>query len=231
MTDSLRVVALHRFPVKSMLGEPAADLALTERGVDGDRVWSVRTADGKIGSGKNTRRFAAVPRLLELRGGVRSGTVVVGFPDGSWLPVDAAETAERVSAFVGQPVTLARETEISHFDDGPVSLLGTASVAAVEAERGVEVDARRFRANVLLETTSAFVEESWVGRELRLGSATLFVDMPSPRCVMVDMETADLPEQHGNLLAVGRLNDARLGVIARVVSPGPVRVGDEAHIH
>ncbi|MBV9292132.1 MAG: MOSC domain-containing protein [Frankiales bacterium] len=230
MDLTARVVALQRFPVKSMLGLAVDTVVLTERGIDGDRLWSVRTSDGKIGSGKNTRRFAAVPRLLELRGEVRSGDVVVGFPDGSRWPVDSPETAQRVSAFVGQPVTLARETEISHFDDGPVSLLGSASVAAVSADRGVDVDPRRFRANVLLETTAAFVEESWVRRELRLGSATLAIEMPSPRCVMVDMETAELPEQHGNLLAIGRINEARLGVIARVVTPGAISIGDEARL-
>lgn len=59
--------SLHRFPVKSMSGEERNHLDVDARGCVGDRVWSVRTADGKIGSGKNTRRFAAVPGLLELR--------------------------------------------------------------------------------------------------------------------------------------------------------------------
>jgi hypothetical protein len=43
---------------------------------------------------------------------------------------------------------------------------------------------------------------------------------------MVDMGTADLPAQPGNLAATGRLNNACLGVIATVLTPGAALVGD-----
>jgi uncharacterized protein YcbX len=224
--DAPRVVALHRYPVKSMLGEQVTRLDVDERGCAGDRLWSVRTAANKIGSGKNSRRFAAVIGLLELRAQVCAGHVVVTFPDGSTCSTDAADAADRLSRCLGQPVTFATETEVSHFDDGPVSLLGLASVAAVARARGEPVDPARFRANVVLDTSTTFVEDSWIGRRLHVGTVVLQVTMASPRCVMVDMKTADLPEQHGNLKATGRINNARLGVIATVVVPGTVSVGD-----
>jgi MOSC domain-containing protein YiiM len=44
--------------------------------------------------------------------------------------------------------------------------------------------------------------------------------------VMINMSSADLPAQPGNLAALGRLHDQCLGVIARVVTPGRVAVGD-----
>lgn len=56
----------------------------------------------------------------------------------------------------------------------------------------------------------------------------LRVAMPSPRCVMVDMQTADLPAQPGNLKAVGRINDVLLGVVAAVSQPGTINIGDVA---
>ena len=127
---------------------------------------------------------------------------------------------------VGQPVTVARETTVSHYDDGPVSLLGLASVDALAAETGADIDPARFRANVLLAGTPAMAEDDFVGRQVSVGTAVLEVTMRSTRCVMIDMATADLPPQHGNLLAVGRLNQTCLGVIAKVVRPGRVRVGD-----
>jgi uncharacterized protein YcbX len=77
------VASLHRYPIKSMAGEEVTHLEVNQRGSVGDRLWSVRTSDGKIGSGKNSRRFAAVPKLLELRAEARDGTVVITFPDGS----------------------------------------------------------------------------------------------------------------------------------------------------
>lgn len=188
----------------------------------------MRTAANKIGSGKNTRRFAAVLGLLELRATHVDGTVMVAFPDGESLPVHSLAAEERLSGFIGEPLTFAREADVSHFDDGAVSIIGTASVAALAAERGAPVDAARFRANVLLDTTEPHMEEAWVGRHLRLGSAVVRIDLPSIRCVMINMKTADLPAQPGNLKAVARLNDSRLGVIASVVQPGAVRAGDRA---
>jgi MOSC domain-containing protein YiiM len=104
--------------------------------------------------------------------------------------------------------------------------VATASVDAVGAEAGHAIDPARFRANVLLEGLPAFGEDALVGQRVRVGSALLEVTMRSPRCVMIDMESADLPAEHGNLLATGRANGACIGVIARVVEPGRISRGD-----
>jgi uncharacterized protein YcbX len=221
-----RVAALHRYPVKSLAGEPVDALDCDHRGFAGDRLWSVRTQADKIGSGKNTRRFAAVEGLLHIRARLAGGRVELELPDGRRCFVDDPAAATWVSEHAGQPVTLAAESTVSHFDDGPTSLLGLASVAALGAEAGVEIDPSRFRANILLEGTSALSEDKLIGQLLTIGTAVLEVTMRSTRCVMIDMSTADLPAQHGNLLAVGRMNEACLGVIARVVVPGRVSVGD-----
>lgn len=231
MNTPVHVVSLYRYPVKSLLGESVEFLDLDERGCAGDRRWSVRTAAGKLGSGKNTRRMAAVEGLLGLRAMERDGRVKIAFPDGEVHAVDTAEAARGVSRHVRQPVTLAVETTVSHFDDGPVSLLGLASVAAVAEDQGEPVDPVRFRANIVLGTTAPFVEEEWLGHDLQLGNAVVRVTRALPRCRMVDMETADLPAQPGNLATTGRLNDARLGVVATVVSPGRIAVGDVATLH
>ena len=213
-----------------MLGERLLELRLDERGAAGDRLWSVRTQQGKIGSGKNTRRFALVPDLQLARARQTGAGVVVALRDGTELEAGSDLLNERLSRLVGQPVTLAPESEVSHFDDGPVSLVARASVEAVAEHRGQPVDVARFRPNLVLDGVPAFAEETWIGRQLRLGTAVLLVEFASPRCVMVDSATADLPAQPGNLLAVGRLNDAELGVIASVVQPGIVHVGDSIEV-
>jgi uncharacterized protein YcbX len=210
-----------------MLGEHVTHLDIDDRGCVGDRLWSVRTTGGKIGSGKNSSRFAAVPGLLDLRAAEHEGHVVVVFPDGTSYRAGDPAAAERTSRHVGRQVTFAKETAVSHYDDGPVSLIGLPSVAALTDERGAPVDPARFRANIVLETAAdPFVEDGWVGRQVRIGTAVLQVTMTSPRCVMVNMKTADLPAQPGNLVALGRLNEACLGIIASVVVPGRVSVGD-----
>lgn len=222
----VRVVSVHRYPVKSMLGEDPPFLDLDRRGVVGDRAWSVRTPDGRIGSGKTTKRFAAVHGLLQLRASYDDGALHVSLPGADGLPVDDVDTARRLSAYLSQPVTLEHETDVSHFDDGPVSLLGRASVGAVAAEAGHDINASRFRANIVVDGLPAFGEDALVGQQVCIGATLLEVTMRSPRCVMVDMETADLPAEHGNLLATGRANGACIGVIARVLEPGRITVGD-----
>jgi uncharacterized protein len=230
MLDPPRVASLHRYPVKSMVGEQVARLDVDLRGCVGDRLWSVRTCDGKIGSGKNSRRFAAFPGLLELCAEHRKGNVVITFPDGSCCSAGSPEATTLLSRYLGLPVNLAMEGEVSNFDDGPVSLIGTASVLALARERDQPLDCARFRANVALETSEPFLEDSWVGQRVEVGTAVFEITMGSPRCVMIDMKTAHLPEQSGNLKTLGRVNGANLGVIARVITPGAISVGDAVQI-
>lgn len=221
-----RVVSLHRYPVKSMAGQRVESLDVDRRGCVGDRTWSVRTSSGKIGSGKNSRRFSAVPGLLLTRAEEHDGAISIIFPDGATCPVESKEAAERLTRLVGQPVTLEREADVSHFDDGPVSLVAQASVAAVGEERREHVDAGRFRANILVDGLAAFAERTWIGRDVQIGTAVLRVVAALPRCVMVNAEAVDMPAQPGNLAAIGRLNQGELGVVADVVEPGGIRVGD-----
>jgi hypothetical protein len=50
--------------------------------------------------------------------------------------------------------------------------------------------------------------------------------MMLPRCAMVNMSTADLPGQPGNLTALGRMHQACMGVVSSVIGPGVINVGD-----
>jgi uncharacterized protein len=221
-----RVLSLHRYPVKSLLGEELDVLDVDERGVTGDRLWSVRTPDNKIGSGKTTRRFAAIPGLLMLRARTVDGQVEITLPKGGTCLAHDPKAARTLADHFKRPLTLARESDVSHFDDGPVSLLAVESVAAVCGDRRVCIDASRFRSNIVLGGLPPLGEDALVGRLISVGEVRLEVTMRSVRCVMVDMETADLPAQPGNLRGIGQANDACLGVVAQVVRPGRVRVGD-----
>ncbi|WP_233583870.1 MOSC N-terminal beta barrel domain-containing protein [Micromonospora sp. CV4] len=63
----MRVAEIRRYPIKSMLGEAVPLAEVGERGLAGDRLWAVRDLDGKLGSGKNTRRFRRMPGLFRLQ--------------------------------------------------------------------------------------------------------------------------------------------------------------------
>ena len=226
----MHVASLHRYPVKSLVGERLEVADVVERGLRGDRLWAVRDEDGKLGSGKSTRRFRKMEGLLDLAASYDGDVPLISFPDGRGLRGDDPTTDDALSAHVGRPVTLAREAEVSHFDDGPIHLVTTDSLRAVGQQLGEPVDARRVRPNLFEDTEDGegLVEDAWVGHRLQVGEVLLEVVAQMPRCVMVNLPQVGLGATRV-LDVVGDLNDANLGVLATVVTPGRVRVGDPVH--
>lgn len=224
------VASLHTYPVKSMAGQDVPGIKLDRRGCVGDRMWAVQTVDGKIASGKDTRRFANVPGLLLIRAEVDGESVSVVFPDGRICGIDSPDAEERLSAWLERPLSFAREDAISHFDDGAVSVLGTASVSAVGAELGAPVDLSRYRPNIVVNTDQPFIEEDWISRRIGIGTALLEVTLGSPRCVMVNSATSALPALPGHLAVIGRVNNAKLGIVARVLEAGWIETGDGVRV-
>ena len=139
---------------------------------------------------------------------------------------------EALSAYVGRPVRLEPEGEVSHFDDGPVHLVTTSGLRAVTEAHGGPVDVRHFRANVVLDTGDApgYPEDDWVGRRLVIGDVELEVVAPMPRCVMVTMEQVDLPGDRDLLATVTDRHGMDFGVVAEVRRPGRLTVDAPAHL-
>jgi hypothetical protein len=228
----VRLVGLSRYPVKSLVGEDLDRVLVEERGLVGDRLWSVRDPDGKLGSGKTSRRFRRMDGLLELAARYDGETPVVTFPDGRVLRGDDPGMHDALSGHLGRPVSLAREQDVSHFDEGPLHLVTTASLARVREVHGSPVDPRRLRPNLVVETDEAgYVEESWVGRRLTVGDqVVLAVRGPMPRCVMLTLPQRGLPPDGQLLRTVSDDSDLCLGVVVDVVTPGAVAVGDEVMV-
>jgi uncharacterized protein len=222
-----RVGALHRYPVKSCSGERLEKVLVDQRGVVGDRLWAVTDVDGKLGSGKSTRRFRRMEGLLRLTSRYDGQWPVVSFPDGNKARADDDRVHALLSEYVGRPVTLRREDAVSHFDEGPLHLVSTATLAAIGSGEGV--DARRLRPNVVLQLDPDVVgnEEDWAGRVLSLGQEVrVRLLYAMPRCVMLDHELVDLPPAKGLLRTVTDTRDGNAGVVADVVRGGTVTVGD-----
>jgi len=224
-----RVGDVTRYPVKSLVGERLERVLVERRGLAGDRLWSVRDPDGKLGSGKSSRRFRKMAGLLDLEARYDGAVPVIGFPDGRTVRGDDPGVHTALSQHVGRPVTLAREQDVSHFDEGPLHLVTTASLDRVRGSHGHAVDARHLRSNLVVETAGVgFVEEGWIGRRVRIGThLVLAVRGAMPRCVMVTMPQVGLPADRDLLGTLTEVNDACLGVVADVVAPGQVAVGDE----
>ena len=221
------VVELHRYPVKSLTGERVEQLTVEERGVVGDRLWAVTDPDGKLGSGKSSRRFRRMDGLLQLRARYDDDVPVLTFPDGTTLRGDDEGVHAALSAHVGRAVRLAREAEVSHFDEGPMHLVSTRSLEVVGEIHGGPVDSRRLRPNIVVRTAAGAPPESeWEGQRITVGEVVLDVLHAMPRCVMLDLPTVDLAPDAGLLRTVTEVSDGCLGVVADVVRPGTIRPGD-----
>jgi len=231
MAEIIGVVErLWRYPVKSTGGELLDAVEVDERGLAGDRLYAVRDGSGKLGSGKNTRRFRRMDGLLRLgsRLGARIDAPELIDPLGN--PV--ADPDAFLRAYLEQDdVELAREDAVSHFDQLPVSVLTTATLNWVrEAVPTAVVDERRFRPNVLLRTppgTPPFTEDTWFGREggVADGVRLAFV-RASERCAMTGVAQPGLPHAPEILKAISQAHDLRLDALATVARPGRLRVGD-----
>lgn len=173
---------LWRYPVKSMMGEQLDAVAVTERGVEGDRRFALIDSEtGHVVSAKNPRRW---PTMFSFHAHQRRGAstgVEITLPDGTILASDASEVNAVLSERLGRNVTLTsvppsqpvleqfspsldglseqdREAVVKihpamFFDEAPVHLLTTATLQALQSRYpDGRFDARRFRPNVLVET-------------------------------------------------------------------------------
>ncbi|MGZ8735475.1 MAG: MOSC domain-containing protein [Acidimicrobiia bacterium] len=237
-----RLSSLHRYPVKSLAGQSVDAVDVGTRGLAGDRAWAVRDPDGKLGSGKSSRRFRKMDGLLLLSGAFDGEVPVVAFPDGRRVRADDPAVHDALSGYVGRPVRLEPEGEVSHFDDGPVHLVTTSGLRAVTEAHGGPVDVRHFRPNLVLDTGDApgYPEDDWIGRRLVIGDVELEVVAPMPRCVMVTMEQVDLPgdrdllttvaDTHPGDTATGGSGAGDFGVLAEVRRPGRLTLNNLVHL-
>jgi uncharacterized protein YcbX len=99
------LAALYRYPVKSMLGEAVAAVAVTSRGLSGDRAFAVLGPSGVVGSVKHPRKWGALLCCRSRTAG--SGEVRVTLPDGSELAAGDGELDTRLTKLLGREVVLS----------------------------------------------------------------------------------------------------------------------------
>ena len=233
-----RISAIFRYPVKSMAGE-LLDLArLSWHGIEGDRRLAFRRLTDKSGfswltASKLPQLLLYKPFGLDSNANIKNGELLpthVRTPDGKEYELRSDELREEVSRRYGSDVELMN---LKHgiFDEACISVISLGTVHCVERESGRDVDLRRFRPNVVIETDSAepFEEDRWVGRTLMFGEgnsgAALRVTMKDERCVMVNFDPDTAERDSKVMKTVVRLNGNYAGVYGTVVRAGELRVG------
>src|SRR2546427_10339127 len=104
------VVALWRYPVKSMMGEELTSSDVTDRGLLGDRQFAVvDRSTGKVGGAKNPRKWG---NFFDFRAayaeppqtGARISPVRITLPDGTVVTSDQADLEQILSRVFGRDV-------------------------------------------------------------------------------------------------------------------------------
>jgi uncharacterized protein YcbX len=140
-----------------------------------------------------------------------------------------------LSQFPGELFTYASPRG-TYFDAFPLLILSTGALAGLTRRARAAgsqsiFDVRRFRPNVLVEAPGdGFIEDAWCGRELRIGTARVRVEMRCPRCSMTTHGFADLPRDPKVMRALVQHHGGDLGVYAQVIEPGEVRLGDAVEV-
>jgi hypothetical protein len=221
------VLEIRRYPVKAMGGESLEAVEIEHRGLVGDRGYAVVDADGKLATGKHSRRFRRRDEVFEFASRTTREGVRVSGRGGDWA-VPGPEVDRALTEAMGDPVRVLPETTTPYFDAEALSLVGTASLAWCREHLGVDGDPRRIRPNLVVETDEPFVEETWAAVEV--GDVALAVVERIERCRMIDIAQEGLPREGRWLKQLTDTREMCLGVYFAVERVGQLRVGDEVRV-
>jgi uncharacterized protein YcbX len=218
------------YPVKSLGGVQVERASITSAGsLALDREWIVVDAEDRmVWQGD-------IPRMTLVRVALGEADLILSMPGMEPLTVardhggepraltmykrtftgiDAGDrAAEWLSGALGQSLRLVRIGDAAHRWDGlnPVHVISDASVTALNEaliEHGHEdVTAMRFRPNVILGNSKAFVEEE--NAVLDFGEARLALREPCVRCELPNISLIDASRGKQPLKLLGRWSEAR----------------------
>ena len=228
------VCELVRYPVKSMAGTATKSAYLGWHGLDGDRRFAFRRLGDN--SGFPWLTASRLPELLlyhpfcldELTD--EPLPTHVRTPAGTHVELRSAELQSEIAGRFGNSVELMN---FKHgiFDEASLSVISLATIAGISREAGVDLDSRRFRANIVLEThdSEPFLEDGWIGGRLVFGDSeprpAVSITERDVRCMMINLDP-DTGRQDARMLkTVVRLNKNNAGVYGTVVQTGRIRIG------
>jgi uncharacterized protein YcbX len=253
-----RVQSLWRYPVKSMRGEELQQAFIGFAGIYGDRLYAFRSSAAPTGfpylTGREQQRMllfhpvfcqpqtmaqpanlteaeALAPGATPLYAEAAERALEVQTPTGEVLAIDDLRLVDQLRSGIRERHELTLlQSDRAMTDCRPVSLFSVQTVQRLSDEVGVELDKRRFRANIYvdLESEGAFAEDDFINRTLQIGGKTrvTIVDR-DPRCKMITLDPNTAEANPEVLRVIARRHEGKAGVYGAVLVEGTVRPGDE----
>ena len=244
---------LWRYPVKGLSGQPlvSADLSAGTH-FPGDRKYAIGAGNEKVGDGLWLKKAFFLQLMShEALAGIdcdfdmdqNREMIILSRDDKQLLSASMQSDAGRraVAAFFSGLLDgqLRGPARMVCLDDGAftdtqaplISLGGSASLTSFGDLTGTKPDSRRFRLNIIFETTTPFEEAALIGKRLTVGDVQLDVIDPVGRCAAIDVdpETAERGPHYLPIMekAFGHTD---LGIFARVTQGGTISLGDELSV-
>ena len=112
--------------------------------------------------------------------------------------------------------------------------MGRGSLEAVQAAVGNELSELRFRSNIAVDGLTAWEEQSWIGRKVRMGDVKFDVIKPKTRCLATHANPAtgrrDLAILTTLTQKLGQENPTFAVAMLPSGAGGRIRVGDEVSL-
>ncbi len=232
------VVAIQRYPVKSMRAERLDSAELYWTGLHGDRQYAfcraTDTSDFPWLTGRTVPELVLHSACYSDPWDPRHARVRVNAPDGTEHDIADPALAAHLAEAADTPVRLLRLGR-GAFDAMPVSVITTTTADTISRAHGAPVGLDRFRSNVVIRPDDpAATERDWLGRSLAFGDgpdpAGVSVDWPIPRCAMVAIDPNTADRDAGVLRTIVQRFDNKVGVYCAVQAPGAIRVGDRVWV-
>jgi uncharacterized protein YcbX len=254
----MRVKEIWRYPVKSLQGERLSEAVVDVSGLRGDRCWGIRDeTSGKILTGRREPELLLAVASSAADG---EPDIVLPSGDhcrGSGPQTDAAlsDWLHRSVTLVGANGAPGGEAEffadatddtseaitwtmpVGRFVDAmPLLLLTTASLrAGAELYPAGDWNVRRFRPNILVDVDNfagrdRWLEDSWCGSPVYIGSTTLLPRQGCARCTMVTRPQPSLERDLDIYKTVARHHGGTFGVWTQVTTPGEIHINDSVTV-
>jgi hypothetical protein len=218
-----------------MAGIPVDAAVLGWHGLQGDRRFAFRRLNDSSGfpwltASKLPELILHQPLGLDEQAGEPLPTHV-RTPDGQTFEIRSTELRDSISQRFGSPVELLK---LKHgiFDDASISVIALPTMDAICQSAGLPLDTRRFRANIVLDSTIAepFLEDGWLGGKLVFGDPDtgpmVHLTMRDLRCMIINLDPDTARQDPRVMKAVVRLNENCAGAYGTVVRTGELRVGE-----
>jgi uncharacterized protein YcbX len=250
----ISVCALTTTPVKGMRVSRVESIELGALGAHGDRVFYVIDDRGRMINGKQLGELQAiVPEYDEQ-------SLALTFADGTRVaaPLEYGETvqtrffsrprkvrelrgpwSEALSDHLDRPLRLVHAgSAVDRGRSGATSIVSRSSLRRLaEAAERDGLDARRFRMLIEVDGVDAHEEDSWVGRRVHVGEATLAMHGHVGRCLItsrdpesgdVDLPTLDILGEYRR--EIDSTEPLPFGIYGEVLQGGTVRIGDPVEL-